>query len=59
MHQLDPNFHRDQLAIIRTQERAAWLEKQLTDEQRLEREKQRIALANGKLRGLPTCFGDL
>lgn len=55
----DIEFQREQLAIIRSQELHGWLEKQLTDEQRVERERQRIAIANGRVRAMPTVFSSL
>lgn len=48
-----------QCAFLRRQERAAWVEKNLTDEQRLERGRQEMAMRNDDLRGLPTIFGAL
>lgn len=48
-----------QLAIIRQQENAWWVEKNLTDDQRMERARQEIKMRNDQLRGVPTCFGAL
>lgn len=50
---------RQQMAIIRRQERARWVEKNLTDEQCMERARLEIAMRNDQLRGAPTCFGAL
>lgn len=58
-------FYRDdeteaqQMAIIRRDERAIWLEKNLTDMQRKERSDQEKVLRNDAARGLPSVFSAL
>lgn len=54
----DGETAQQQCAAIRRQERSAWVEKSLTDDQRMERARQEIAMRNDQLRGAPTCFGD-
>lgn len=54
----DGETAQQQCAVIRRQERSAWVEKSLTDEQRMERARLEIAMRNDQLRGAPTCFGD-
>jgi len=55
----DNQIAAQQLAIIRRQESAAWVEQQLTDAQRRELAEQKAVLRNDAARGLPSCFGSL